>query len=242
MKSDSKNSDGPATEYLPFTIRVVTKRDDLEQALIIRREAYARHTPELAAGMTQLEEVDLAEGSAVLLATSKLDGRPIVTIRIQSNRDARLLVEQSVTLPPWLAGDSASEASRLGVVQGRVGSLVKVCLVKAFYLYCLENEITWMVVTGRHPLYRDYQALLMEDVFPDQEMIPMQHIGGIPHKVLALNVVEARQRWRDAGHPLYQYFGETIHPDIEIMGGSTRKPTVRSIVDNLGESPDSMRA
>ena len=59
-------------------------------------------------------------------------------------------------------------------------------------------------------------TVLFEDVFPDAGFIPMQHIGGIPHRVMALDVANARTKWSEARHPLLSFMCETSHPDIDI--------------------------
>src|SRR5258705_1727569 len=90
------------TERLPFTIRIARDDDGLQKAVKMRRAAYSRHLPELAERMA-IEACDREAGSAVLLAESRLDGGALGTMRIQTNADAPLAVEQSVHLPDWLA-------------------------------------------------------------------------------------------------------------------------------------------
>lgn len=204
-------------ERLPFTVRVVTDPADLEAAVSIRKSAYGRHVPTLAATMNTVEEMDTQPGCKVLLATSNLDGEPLGTMRIQTNRYAPLCVEKSVALPNWLADDGMAEASRLGICLGKTGRLVKVAIFKAFYLYCIENQITWMIATGRRPVYRDYKSLMMEDVFPEREMIPMAHVGDIPHRVMFLKAIDVESKWKEARHPLYHYFFNLNHPEIQVQ-------------------------
>ena len=108
----------------------------LAKAVHIRHAAYARHVPDLARNLLQPEEADFSAGSVVLLAQSHLDGSPLGTMRIQTNRYEPLALEQSLALPDDLSGCLLAEATRLGVAEGRVGTLVKTVLFKAFYLYC----------------------------------------------------------------------------------------------------------
>ncbi|GAO21409.1 hypothetical protein ALISP_1229 [Alicycliphilus sp. B1] len=99
----------------------------------IRHAAYARHVPDLARTLQQPEQADFADGSLVLLAESHLDGSPLGTMRIQ---------HQPAT-PRWRWSSRwrcrhrwhnclLAEATRLGVADGRVGTLVKTVLFKAF--------------------------------------------------------------------------------------------------------------
>jgi hypothetical protein len=161
------------------------------------------------------EPLDRDPDSVVLLAESRLDGEPLGTLRIQTNRSRPLTLESSVELPDWLAGRSLAEATRLGVTEGRIGRVVKTMLFKAFYQYCMAADIEWLVIGARSPLDRMYQALLFQDVFPGQGYIPLKHAGNIPHRVLAFEMDTAEARWRAAKHPLLDLFVSTIHPDIE---------------------------
>ncbi|MCF8151086.1 MAG: hypothetical protein K9K30_02180 [Burkholderiaceae bacterium] len=206
-------------ERLPFTVKIVRNEVDLDKAVSIRHMAYERHIPELAAKLDRPEAYDNEPGSVVLLAESKLDGSPLGTMRIQTNRFRKLALEESVELPSWLQGKSQAEATRLGIFNSRVmGRLVKTAIFKAYYQYCLLDEIEWMVITARSPLDRQYAALLFVDAIPGGGYIPMSHVGGIPHRVMALKVGLVEQNWRKAGHPLYNFFFHTSHSDIDLCG------------------------
>lgn len=202
-------------ERLPFTIRIADNEDSLLKAVDMRRAAYGRHLPEFAATMT-IESSDRAVDTAVLLAESRLDGRALGTMRIQTNVDRPLAVEQSVRLPEWLRSARLAEATRLGVAGGTIGRMVKVALCKALFMYCAQQGVDWMVITARSPLDREYEAMLFSDVFAKNEFVPMSHVGGMPHRVLAKPVAVAQQRWAQVGHPLYKFVFDTVHPDIEL--------------------------
>ena len=205
-------------ERMPFRIKLVQNENELERAVSIRHAAYARHVPTFAATLTRPEAYDFEDGAVVLLAESKLDGSPIGTMRIKTNRHTPLGLEQSVKLPEWLEYTSIAEATRLGIATGRMGMVVKTMLFKAFYQYCLQTGIEWMVITARAPLDRQYEDLLLEDVYPDGGFIPMRHIGDMPHRVMALDVINARAKWTEARHPLLGFMCDTLHPDIDLSG------------------------
>jgi hypothetical protein len=203
------------TERLPFTVRVVRSDDALNKAVRIRQAAYARHVPEFAAKLGDPEPNDHDRGSVVLLAESRMDGSPLGTMRIQTNRFKDLAIAQSVELPAWLKNKSMAEATRLGVALGHTGRVVKTTLFKAFFLYCQQANIDWMVIAARPPLDRQYEALLFDDLFPGQ-FIPMRHGNNIPHRVLAFEVGTAEERWAEAHHPLFKFVFQTQHPDIDL--------------------------
>ncbi|MGH8780425.1 N-acyl amino acid synthase FeeM domain-containing protein [Paraburkholderia sp.] len=202
-------------ERMPFTVRIVADDNGLEKAVQMRRLAYSRHLPDFAEKMA-IERSDREPGTIVLLAESKLDGGPLGTMRIQSNVFAPLALEQSVTLPDWLRGTRLVEATRLGVAGGSIGRMVKIALCKALFLYCGQEQIDWMVITARAPLDREYEAMLFVDVFGKEEFLPMAHVGGMPHRVMAKPVALVQKRWGEVRHPLYRFFFQTCHPDIDL--------------------------
>jgi hypothetical protein len=211
-------------ERMPFRIRLVREAGELERAVGIRHAAYARHVPEFAASLTRPEPYDYDEDAVVLLAESKLDGSAIGTMRIKTNRVSPLGLEQSVKLPDWLDYTTIAEATRLGVAQGRMGTVVKTLLFKALFQYCQTTGVEWMVIAARSPMDRQYEDLLFEDVFPEAGFIPMRHAGGIPHRVLALDVVNAYAKWSEARHPLLGFMCDTVHPDIDLAGVTRTNP------------------
>lgn len=202
-------------ERLPFVVRVVRDDGALEKAVTIRQAAYKRHVPEFAAKLGAPEPNDHDQGSVVLLAESRMDGSPLGTMRIQTNRFRDLAIEQSVELPAWLKCRRIGEATRLGIDLGRTGRVVKIALFKALYMYCVEANIEWMVISARRPLDRQYEALLFEDLFPGK-LIPMRHVNDIPHRILAFDIPGARARWEEVRHPLLDFMCHTHHPDIDL--------------------------
>ena len=208
-------------QALPFTVRVVRDEADLMKAVQIRQAAYGRHLPEFAQTLCLPEALDIRPGVAVLLAESKLDGIPLGSMRIQTNRYSPLALEQSLTLPADLSARPLAEATRLGVTGHRVGRMVKTLLFKAFFQYCQQNGIEWMVIAGRSPIDRQYDRLLFSDVYPGMGPIALRHAGNIPHRVMSFEVASAERRWREASHPLYDLVFRTEHADIDLGYAST---------------------
>jgi hypothetical protein len=204
-------------QRLPFTIRVARSERQIRQAVQIRHAAYARHVPALAERLRAPEPLDRDAGAAVLLAEAKLDGAPLGTMRIETNEARPLAIEQSVALPAWLRRRRLAEATRLGIGTGGIGRVVKVLLFKAFYQYCLQTGIEWMVIGARSPLDRQYESLLFRDVFPGRGFVPLAHAANIPHRILAFDLQTAQARWQQAQHPLYGLFCNTEHPDIDLQ-------------------------
>lgn len=217
-------------ERLPFTVKIVRSDEDLAKAVSIRQTAYERHIPELAAKLDKPETYDCEPGSVVLLAESKLDGSPLGTMRIQTNRFRKLALEESVQLPSWLQGKSQAEATRLGVISHAMGRLVKTALFKAYYQYCLLDEIEWLVIAARSPMDEQYEALMFVDAIPGGGFTPMRHAGNIPHRVMAFKLDRVEPNWRKARHPMYDFFFHTQHSDIDLCwtaGMTGTSPLIR---------------
>lgn len=229
------------TERLPFTVKVAGSLAELDRAVEMRRAAYGRHLPEFA-GTMGVEALDAAPGTIVLLAQSRLDGGPLGTMRVQTNAFGPLAVEQSVRLPEWLRQARLAEATRLGVARGAIGRMVKVALCKAFFMYCAENGVDWMLITARSPLDREYEAMLFEDVYGQNEFLSMTHVGGLPHRVMAKPVDWVRQRWARVNHPFFGFFFETDHVDIDISVASTKYEAGHGIGCDNPQGSDSLHA
>jgi hypothetical protein len=176
--------------------------------------------PGFANELTLPENADSEQGVVVLLAESKFDGSPIGTMRIQTNQFKPLPLEQSVTLPESVRTMRLAEATRLGVTQERVGRMVTTALFKAFFLYCRQNRIDYMVIAARSPVDRQYDRLLFKDVYPEIGYVPLKHAGNIPHRVMALDVNNAESIWAKAKQPLLKFILHTFHGDINVVGTS----------------------
>lgn len=216
-------------ERLPFTVRIVRNQDDLEKAVHIRHAAYARHVPTFAETLRLPETTDSDPGVVVLLAESKLDGSPLGTMRIQTNRFKPLSIEQSVELPEWLKNRRLAEATRLGITEERTGRVVKTVLFKAFFLYCRQTGIESMIIAGRPPIDRQYERLLFKDVYPGMGYTPLRHAGNMPHRIMSFDVNAAEALWAEVRHPLFDFFIRTRHPDIDVSGNS--KSNLNTISD-----------
>jgi hypothetical protein len=143
-------------------------------------------------------------------------------------------VEESIELPSWLQGKRMAEVTRLGIDEGRIGRVVKIALIKACFEYCEQNGIDYAIVTGRFPIDRQYAQLLFTDVFEDGAMVPLRHVGNIPHRVMAFEIATGEARWTAARHPMLGFFRHTRHPDIDIAAhkspSALRKPAAAAPV------------
>ena len=166
---------------LPFRVKRVRSLDELNSVARIRQQAYGRHLPKFAQSLASPELADFETDTVVLLATAKQDNAPLATMRIHTNHNKPLPLEQAVTLPEAMCSTSLAEAVRFRVVSGRSGGggLVRNVLFKAFYLICVATRIDWMVICARSPMHKLYFSLIFENTFHEDNPILIPHIGNL---------------------------------------------------------------
>jgi len=217
QKSNTAEDYRPRTCSLPFTVRLVRTKNQLERVVTLRSAVYAKRLPSLSRALENAENEDVFRDSIILLAEAKETSAPVGTLRIRSNLHGPTEFERELDLPERYTGHSIAQVSRLGVIGGYAGVQVKLALFKALYRYCLATQIEWIMATAIPPRDRDYLRLLFEDVYPDGTLIALPSSTGIPARLLAFNVRTAEQRWREADHPLYDFMCNQVHEDIRIF-------------------------
>lgn len=215
---------------LDFLLFPVADHAELLKACAVRAQAYEHHLPGFGARLNEPDEIDRHPGTTVFLCRDKASGQAIGTMRIQTNAHGPLMLEQSVALPGWVAARSRAEVTRLAV---RVGAdpLVRLCLMKASYLFCMAHRVQAMVIGARRDsLIRNYRRLGFADLFPGGEMMPLAHTGGLLHRILHFDVAGARLAWARQGHALYGFMIDTLHEDLSVLppgaGEGFRPPAV----------------
>lgn len=206
-----------ATCRLSFDVRIATTMPDLRDACRVRAQAYGHHLPQMHHTLAEPDALDRQRRTASFLCRDKASGAPIGTARIQRSCHAPLQLESSLILPHWLADQPKAEITRLAVMPG-ADAQVRLMLMKAGYLYCLANQVRWMVIGARSDaLIRIYRKLGFRDVLGADDRVPLAHAGGLPHRILAFDVTAAERTWLAARHGLYPFMIETFHPDLMLF-------------------------
>lgn len=209
---------------LAFSVRMAVTDDDFREVCAVRAAAYGHHDPQMGPKFGQAEALDRADGTAVWLCRDKQTGQGIGTLRIQVSGFGPLVLEDSLTLPSWLAHKPRAQISRLAVLAG-AQSVVKLSLMKASYQYCLATQVRWMVIGARSAaLIRNYRNLGFKDVFEPGAWVPLASGGGLPHQILAFDVVGARAAWQATRNRLYGFMTETSHPDLQVVAPADSPP------------------
>ncbi len=199
-----------------MSLGIATSESDFRDACAVRAAAYGHHDPEIGAEFARIEPLDRAEGTAVLLCRDRMTGACLGTVRIQVSGFGPLTLENSIRLPEWLANKPRAQISRLAVLPGE-SSLVKLCLMKASYQYCLATQVRWMVIGARNnALIRSYRSLGFRDIFGSGAWVPLASAGGLPHQILAFDVVGARAAWQATKNRLYGFMTQVDHADLQV--------------------------
>lgn len=200
---------------LPFTVKVVTTKSELDGVVALRSAAYLRHNAPAADKVRFAEEEDERGDAVVLVARSKLEGGVVGTMRINSNLNTPIQLESAMSLPDPFNQSRCAEFMRLGVVNGSSGRLVSSALAKASYEICVAMKMDFIFVCSRPPVDTMYRGYKFDDLLNGKKL-DLHYAPGVPHFVLCLPVAEAAERWRLNSRPVYRFFIETEHPDLEI--------------------------
>lgn len=213
--SDHSDSAARTEESLPFRVEIAS-RQHLQEVANLRVASYGKHLPELAATLSQPEPADYARGCEVFVAKSKFDGSLLGTLRTHSNVFNPLPLQASLGLPERFRGTRMVETTRLCIKGSSGASTVRSALFKAMHMYCIDQQVDWMLAAARYPVDRIHDSLLFADVNEPGVYYPMAHAGDVPHRVLALSPTDAQRQWAVCQHPLYRFAFETHHSDIDI--------------------------
>lgn len=205
---------------LGFAVRLASSEQDFRDACAVRTIAYGHHDPELGPSFGDVEALDRADGTVVLLCRDNATGICMGTARIQVSGFGPLTIESSLRLPDWLRGRPRAQISRLAVVPG-AANVVKLLLMKASYQYCLATQVRWMVIGARSAaLIRNYRGLGFKDVFEPGAWVPLSSAGGMPHQILALDVAGAKDAWQATRNRLLGFMTETVHADVQLVAAN----------------------
>lgn len=210
----------PRQELLNFTVRVVDSEFDLARVRQLRALAYGHHLPLLADRFGAADALDRDPDVVIFCAEDKASGDFVGSCRIQVNRRRPLQIHACIEEPPHLRGRLVSEITRLVVHPGYGDRLVRMALVKACHLHNIAMQVSGIYAGSRPALMRQYRALGFSDLYADRREVPLDHAGGIPHRILWLDSVSAEADWSAMKHPYHAFVFRTWHPDIMIFSKS----------------------
>jgi len=202
-------------QFLPFTVSLITTKEDVARVVAVRAAAFLRHNAPAAAALIDGEKDDERPDALLLGARSKLDGAFLGTIRLQPNLHTPMFLQSVITLQPPYSAARCIEFIRLGVANGTSGHLVSSALAKASYAISVALKMDYIFLCSRAPVDTMYRRYCFDD-FLCGKKLDLHFAPGVPHTVLCLPVAEAEERWRLRSPAVHRFFVETEHPDLQI--------------------------
>ncbi len=150
-----------------------------------------------------------------ILAERKADGRPLGSVRIQSNLTKPLRIEGETQLPPAYAGLRLVEFMRLGVENGAPGRMVFSALVKAGFEICHAAGLDFIFAAGRRSVATIYRSMAFDDVLQGGT-VHLSYANRLPHGIFCIPVADVDARLPNRNPSLYAFMARTHHPDIRI--------------------------
>jgi hypothetical protein len=199
-----------------FKIKIARTFEQQNRAISIRERAYAKHVPTLAEVLGKNDSVDIGEDT-VHIYCEDAQGQVVGSLRFTGNRRKQLPIERGFELPTEMSGANIGEVTRLAVPPNTQAKYIKSLLFKSAFLYSISVQVRWILVGARFPLDLQYLKLGFKELFPDMGYVPLEHIAGIPHRVLVCEVSTLESRWRLNQHNSYCFLFETFHPEIKIF-------------------------
>lgn len=188
-----------------FEVFIAQTEADLLAACGVRQAGYGHHLScsDALASFAQVEPLDRAAGTVVLLCRDQLTGEILGTVRIVPGHAAcPLAIERDVALPHRITAHHRAEVARLAVMPG-APALVKLSLMKGVHAYCQAQGVDWLVIAARNEaLARNYRRLGFADLLAPGEKVALSCAGKMPHFVFTMDVQAMRSHWRRTGHRL----------------------------------------
>jgi hypothetical protein len=203
------------TDQEQFEVFVAQTEADFQAACQVRQAGYGHHLSgsEALASFAQVEALDHAAGTVVLLCRDQVTNEILGTVRIVPGHAAcPLAIEGDVPLPHRITAHHRAEVTRLAVMPG-APTLVKLSLMKGVHAYCQAHGVDWLVIAARNEaLARNYRRLGFSDLLAPGEKVALSCSGKVPHFVFTMDVQAVRSHWHRTGHRLAGFMLEATTP------------------------------
>lgn len=205
----------------PYRVRLVNSADDLDAVVAVRREAYGARLQALADQVGLPEAFDYSHGAVILLLERSDTAEPFGTIRLNTGHGL-LQVMSDMALPAFITDNEIGYVSRMAITgPARQRPLIRALLDKAIFQLCAAKQIRNMLIFAVVPRERMFMTRGFRDIFDDGLPRHPQFLNRVPIRALSLDVVTLERDWRASNHPLYSFFFEQYHAEIEIFASVT---------------------
>ena len=192
-------------------VRRAISADDFSKVFSVRWQGYKKYFSDES---QVVDGYDYADNCTLLLATDG-DDNPVGTLRLLNSGLGSTEIESFISMKSLLEPYEMPfvEATRFSVPSHPLSREIKIALKKAFYLYCVANNIDTMLIWVRPSAAREHKSFLFVEAGEKGNfMHPL--LGNVLHKTLKFGINEARVEWQRINHPLLAFMVEQEHSNL----------------------------
>ncbi len=140
-------------------------------------------------------------------------------LRMLSKFNGKLELESFVAISDWATENvNPAELTRFSVPISKRSVAIKFGLWKLAWLDAVRRGHTHFVIWTRKEARRNYDMLGFDFLLGKENFFSHPVLGGYPHMVMALDIINARHEYRERRPVLHKFFCETFHPNIVLDG------------------------
>jgi hypothetical protein len=212
----------------------------VSKSAVVRHSAFRRHAHPFSAETEALvDDIDEGADTVVFMARCKQTGEALGSARVTECNDISVLLSAEERIPEMYHDRDALLFSRLAVVSGARGRLVRAAIGKAAFLYSIarQSELTFAFVAP--PRERLYYRDGFKNMMPNDILCNFRANSGISSRILFIDNWKYEKLLSEINRPLHSFIFSDRHPDIlvfESISGSTRvrrRSDVQSRVSTL---------
>lgn len=203
-------------QTLPFRISILKTAAELNEAVKHRAHGYGRRSRALGGALEMPEAADArVHGREILIATSKMDGAIIGSLRLEVNINGPVSVQKYAEMPERIATKKIMDANRFCCLGGTV---CRVALFKAAMLYGSAHGVDHFVIATLATIQPLYASVGFIPLFDDGRMHPIPSAENLPHRIMELDLRDARALIAQRRPAILDFLYETDHGDDIFVG------------------------
>jgi hypothetical protein len=223
-----------SNQDLPFSIVISRNDGTSSRSIATRVRAFNRHTHPFKNSDYFLSTLK-GDSGLLFSAELKTSGECVGSVRIETNANDRFYFENEVRTEDLEARVVSICASRLTATEGQLGTLVKLALVKALYLYAHATQSSYVYAFVDRARLRLYRNLGFEPAISGNPNLELLCHGKLPMQLVRSDVDNFQSRLEAEQNSLSDFFFKTRHPDLKVFSSVGSLSETRRSNDN----PDS---
>lgn len=198
-------------QSLPFRISILKTAAELKEAVQHRSLGYGRRSVALGGSLEMPEAGDArAHGREILIATSKMDGSIIGSLRLEINFYQPVSVQRYAQLPAEINSRRIMDANRFCCFESNI---CRAALFKAAIAYGASKDVDHFIIATLDKLVPLYASVGFAPLFDDGRMHPIPSAENLPHRIMELDVRNARALVVQRRPSVVDFLFDTDHSD-----------------------------